>query len=199
MQPIRSITQLLVLPTLVMGICGCKEETGKDKQRSTADVLKLSPMTEGGIRALVFVRVDCPISNRYAPEIRRISERHSKNVSWWIVYPNPSLTESDIREHMQEYDYPGNHFHDKQQLLVEHAGATITPEVALYDEENNLVYCGRINDLYVDFGKSRPSPTKHDLNDAITALLAGQSVAPMRQKAVGCYIKDIVTSNAAND
>src|SRR5262245_36568843 len=40
------------------------------------------------IVAFIFVRTDCPISNSYAPEIKRLHERFaSRGVSFWVVYP----------------------------------------------------------------------------------------------------------------
>src|SRR6478672_8191808 len=37
-----------------------------------------------------FVSTDCPISNRYAPEIQRLAGEFSTNgVNSWLVYPDP--------------------------------------------------------------------------------------------------------------
>ena len=59
-------------------------------------------------RCFVFVRVDCPISNRYAPELRRIHESLADSVSWWLVYPNPHLDPEQMAQHVAEYELPGN-------------------------------------------------------------------------------------------
>jgi hypothetical protein len=40
---------------------------------------------------LVFVRTDCPISNRYAPELRRLQDRFApRGMAFWLVYPDPA-------------------------------------------------------------------------------------------------------------
>src|SRR3989442_1606376 len=39
--------------------------------------------------AFIFISVDCPISNRYAPEIRRLHAKFAgRGVKFWLVYPN---------------------------------------------------------------------------------------------------------------
>jgi hypothetical protein len=54
-----------------------------------------------------------------------------------------------------------------------------------------LVYSGRIDDRYVDFGKARQAASTHDLEAAIANTLAGKPVAQARTRAVGCYLTDL--------
>ena len=59
-----------------------------------------------GTNAIVFLftSTDCPLSNRYAPEVRRIADAFaSKGVVFRIVYPNPADDAKAIREHMTSY------------------------------------------------------------------------------------------------
>jgi len=152
---------------------------------------RLQAMPKGQVKVFLFVRVDCPISNRYAPEIRKLCERFSDGVAWRLVYPDPTLSAEDIQKHLADYEYPCEAIHDPEHRLVKLTGATITPEVAVYGPANNLVYCGRIDDRHVDFGRSRSAATQHDLELAIAAALTGKTMDPLRQKAVGCYIDDL--------
>ncbi|GIT77890.1 MAG: hypothetical protein Ct9H300mP32_2720 [Verrucomicrobiota bacterium] len=64
----------------------------------------------------------------------------------------------------------------------------VTPEAAVFDAKGRLIYRGRIDDLYADFGKKRARPTRHDLRDTLDALLAGKRLTKRTTKAVGCYI-----------
>src|SRR3954465_15921151 len=41
----------------------------------------------GKITVLIFVRTDCPISNRYAPTMKRLAAAHAEKVSFRIIYP----------------------------------------------------------------------------------------------------------------
>ena len=147
-----------------------------------------------GTRAIVFVftSTDCPISNRYAPEIRRLATRFAADgVIFRLIYSNPSDQPGAIREHLTAFAYGGvvQAFHDPEQTLARFAGATVTPETAVYTGRR-LVYRGRIDDRYVDLGHERPAATVHDLADALTAVMSGQPVPHPATQAVGCFIAD---------
>jgi hypothetical protein len=143
-------------------------------------------------RVLLFVRTDCPITNRYAPELARIAhEFEGRQVEFWLIYPDASETETGIEHHKAEYSLPGKALLDPGQRLAKRAGASVSPQAAVFDHAGRLVYSGRIDDRYVAFGKARPEPQTHDLEAAISATLAGKSVAEARTRAVGCYLADV--------
>ena len=141
--------------------------------------------------ALVFVSTECPISNKFAPELERLSKRFPTNdVSLVLVYPNASDTDEKIQQHRRDYRLTGQFMRDPKHILVKKGGATVTPEAAVFDEKRRLVYRGRINDQYLALGKGRPKPTQHNLDEAITALRAGKKPNPSRTEAVGCLIQN---------
>ncbi len=143
-------------------------------------------------RVLLFVRTDCPLTNRYAPELQRIaSEFTGQPVEFWLVYPDPAESPAGIENHIKEYKLPGTPLRDPRHQLVKRAQATVSPEAAVFDTAGALVYAGRIDDRFVDFGKARPAPRTHDLEAAVTAVLAGKAVSPARTRAIGCYLADV--------
>jgi hypothetical protein len=147
-----------------------------------------------GTKAIVFLftSTDCPISNRYAPEVRRIAETFaSKGVTFRLVYPNPAENAAAIREHMSAFAYGGATaaLRDPAHALVKFVGATVTPEAAVY-AGGRIVYRGRIDDRHVDLGVERPAATTRDLADALAAVVAGKAVAHPTTQAVGCFIAD---------
>jgi hypothetical protein len=155
-------------------------------------VAPLVPDTDQRATVVLFVRTDCPISNRYVPELQRIYEAYAqRGVAFWLVYPDPDAQDDAIRAHIEEYGYPMRALKDPDHRLVGHAGATITPEAALFDAGGDLVYLGRIDDRYVDFGKARPEPTRRDLALALDAVLEGRPVENDRTRAIGCFIGDL--------
>src|SRR5258707_7968670 len=136
-----------------------------------------APGAPAGVKAIVFIftSTDCPISNRYAPEVRRIAETFgSKGVVFRLIYPNPAEKAAAIREHMSAFAYAGATaaLRDPAHALVKFAGATVTPEAAVY-AGGRIVYRGRIDDRHVDLGVERPSATTRDLADALAAVVAG--------------------------
>ena len=141
---------------------------------------------------LIFVSVDCPVSNRYAPEIKRLHDEFTaRGFRFRLVYPNPLDDEAAIASHLREFGYPPIAERDRNHELVNAAGATITPEAAVFDARQRLVYLGRIDDRFVELGRERPAATQHDLRNALTAALAGKPVSPSRTPAVGCFIADM--------
>jgi len=145
----------------------------------------------GKIVVLVFVRRDCPVSGRYAPSIQQISKRYADNASFWLVYPDKSETPQAIRKSVADYGYHLPVLRDPEHALVKLSHVQITPEVAVFDRNRRLVYDGRIDDWYIDVSRARPSPTTHELEDAIRAAQSGESVARNEVRGVGCYISDL--------
>ncbi len=148
--------------------------------------------SSGKIRVLLFARSDCPITRRYAPELQRISREFQLDpVQFWLVFPDPSETPHDIRATVSEYAFPGTPILDPKHSLVRLAHANTAPEAAVFDKTGTLVYHGRIDDLYVDVGKSRPAAQIHDLENAIFAALAGRPIKQSVTNAVGCSLADV--------
>jgi Redoxin len=141
---------------------------------------------------LLFVRTDCPISNRYAPTIRSLhSTYQSRGVDFFLVYVDPKEISRTIEEHLARFEIPCRGVLDPLHELVKKTEVTVTPEAVVFDSLRNIVYRGRIDDLYVAFGQARPEPTTHELADALDAVLAGEPVAEPATTAIGCYIGDL--------
>ncbi len=140
----------------------------------------------------LFLRSDCPISNRYAPELGRLHDAFSPlGVRFWLVYVDPQEEAESIRRHAGEYRIPGEILRDSGHDLVRLTGVRVTPEAAVFDAAGRLVYRGRIDDRYTDFGKARAKPNRRDLKLALEAVLNGEQVAEPETQAVGCFIADL--------
>jgi hypothetical protein len=163
--------------------------TAEDLDGRSLDPLAAS---QGEVAVLVFVRRDCPISNRYAPTLHELHDQFApRGVSFYLVYPNPSTTADEIRKHLRDYEYMIPAVRDPRHTLVTLTGARVTPEAAVFNRKGELVYRGRIDDRYVDFGKARAQPTSHDLQAAVEATLAGAGIRRPVTEAVGCFISDL--------
>lgn len=142
---------------------------------------------------LLFVRMDCPISNRYAPEVRRLWEEYApEGVRFFEVYPNPLASPQAIRRQREAFDVPFPALRDPEHRWVEKTGATITPEAVVFDATGTQVYRGRIDDRWASFGRYRPEPTRRDLAQVLDDLTAGETVEPRTTEAIGCFIEDLV-------
>ncbi len=188
----RTLTVTISL-LLAMVVIGC----GEDAEQTSAVVdlagRVVDPLQSAApLVVLMFTRTDCPISNRYAPEIGRLTGKFAgRGVDFWLVYPDPDTTGPQIREHQRQYGLTCAALRDPGHELVDRAGATVTPEAVVYGPGRRLLYRGRIDDRYADLGQARVAATRHDLEDAIEAALAGEPIVASRTKAVGCFIVDL--------
>jgi len=142
-------------------------------------------------KAVVFLFLlrDCPVSNVYAPEITRIHGDYAKKgVALYLVHPARDTDAKAARAHAKEYKLSAPIVLDHDHKLTRLAKAEVTPEAAVFDGKGRLVYRGRIDNLYADFGKKRFKPTRRDLRDTLDALLAGKRLAKRTTEAIGCYI-----------
>jgi len=174
------------MAALLAAGCSIKPTAALDLAGRPVDPLQA---TNAKAIVLLFVSSSCPISNRYAPEFRRLHERFAaRGVKFWRVYAVAVEIATVIKEHQREFNLPGDALRDPQHALVNLAGARVTPEAALFLPGGARVYRGRIDDWYTDFGKSRPEPTRRDLQEALEAVLAGNSVSNATTTAIGCHI-----------
>jgi hypothetical protein len=138
---------------------------------------------------LIFVSDDCPISNRYIPEIMRLRDAYaSRGVRFWMVHADATETAAAIRKHDKEFDLTVPALRDPGHVLVKLAKADVTPTAAVFAPDGRLVYHGRIDDRVAEFGEERPYAARRDLAEALDAVLAGRAVAEPETKAVGCII-----------
>jgi hypothetical protein len=199
----------VVLMGVVLGITGCVSDApGAPDHQATAlthtqhptnsvldldgHAFELFNKQNPSIKVIVFTRTDCPISNRFAPEINRLyGAYHPRGVQFFLVYVDPQEQPDAIRTHLNDYGYPCPGLRDPKHTLVHRCSASITPEAVVFGLDGAITYQGRINDLYVALGQSRTKPTTHDLEDAIEATVLGKPVATPKTNAIGCLIVDL--------
>jgi hypothetical protein len=81
---------------------------------------------------------------------------------------------------------------DRAHRLVKATGVVeMTPEAVVIDRAGQVVYRGRVNNLFVTYGKRRAEATEHDLRNAMEAVASGKPVAQARTEALGCYIPSL--------
>jgi len=182
---------LVMLVVLPLGMLRAQRNASPkgvvDLNGQAVDPFHRSP---GKVVVLFFVRTDCPISNRFAPTIQEIGRKYRERAEFYLVYPVKSETAEQIRKHVKAYGYQLTVLRDPDYTLVKRAETRVTPEAAVFSIDGKLLYHGRINNWYAEFGKSRSAPTTQDLVDAVSAAMAGKPVAVASVPAVGCFLPD---------
>ncbi len=158
---------------------------------------QITRLSDSGTKAVVlfFLATDCPISNHYLPEIQRLAKEFSaRRVSVVIVYPNATESAEGIARHEKDYGIEGTTLVSPTASLMAQIHPTVTPEAAVLIPQSGgrgnlrVAYLGRIDDWYVGIGRQRPQATRHDLEQAVAHVLAGQPVPSPEGPAVGCGI-----------
>jgi hypothetical protein len=139
---------------------------------------------------LIFISNDCPIANRYAPEIIHFQQRYApRGFAFYLVHADPQEGPASIREHARDYKLTSLPIlRDPRHSLVRMARVEVTPSAAVFTGNRKLAYHGRIDNRFVDLGRERPEASQHDLANALDAILARREVPIAATKAVGCYI-----------
>ncbi|HSY30011.1 MAG TPA: redoxin domain-containing protein, partial [Burkholderiaceae bacterium] len=141
------------------------------KNMKSLAILLLSGLSvfAADVQVFLFARTDCPATNQYAPEFRRIVEEfQGKHVAFYLVYPDPNENNRAIENHMAQFGLPGTPLRDPDKELQKRTHATVTPEVAVFDAAGNLKY--------------------HGSTDALEGALTGHAV--VEKKATGCSLEN---------
>jgi hypothetical protein len=147
--------------------------------------------TQARTTVTFFIASDCPISNAYAPEISRICKAYAaKGIACTLAYEDAKISSDAVTKHMAEYRLLGmGSTWDATRTLADAARVTMTPTAVIADGRGRIRYQGRIDDLYINIGRTRQQVTSHDVTDALDAILAGKPVAHPQTESLGCYIE----------
>lgn len=144
---------------------------------------------------LFFAATDCPLCNRYIPEIRQLESKYAaQHVVFWFVYPNVGETTAGVRQHEADYGTELHVLLDPHHRLVDFTHAIITPEAAILIPQDSravpfrVVYDGRVDNRYIQIGEQRPRATQFDLERAIVDVLQHRPVQAPGGPPVGCGI-----------
>jgi len=98
-------------------------------------------------------------------------------------YPDDAPPRLLERWRAKNYGFP--YLVDESQDVARAFSAVCTPDIFVYGPDRKLVYRGRIDDSPRDASKV----TKHELRDAIDAVLAGTQPKAEQVPSMGCSIK----------
>jgi hypothetical protein len=135
-------------------------------------------------RAVVFVffSIQCPMARKYPSRIARLHETFEpQGVAFFVVNPMPHEPLSEVRQYVREVSWKMPVI--KGWELAQALGATVTPQAVVLDSNGVLRYRGRIDD-----NADEAQVTRHDLRDAIVAVLEGKPVPNPETPAQGCVI-----------
>jgi peroxiredoxin len=149
-----------------------------------------APLDAGGRKAvlLFFVSPFCSTTRPFMKEINAVASGYADRVAVALVHSDPEITVETAFQHAELEQVKARVLVDRQQLLARHLGAMTTPEAIVVSAGGEVLYKGRINDLYLGPTKRQRAATTRDLRDALDAILAGRPAATPQHPAQGCGI-----------
>ncbi len=144
---------------------------------------------------LFFVASDCPISNRYIPEIRGLEDKFAgRTLCSGLFYPNVGETSDGVHQHEAAYGPEKHILLDPDNRLVGLTHAKLTPESAILVPERPgltlfvTVYHGRIDNRYIQFGQARRRRHNTISNERSTMFFSTVLWSNRMDRRVGCGI-----------
>lgn len=151
----------------------------------------LSDIANARATVVIFSCNHCPYVKAYEDRIIAL-DREFKERGVHLVaisanedknYPEDSFDNMVTRAREKGFAFP--YLHDPTQATARAYGAERTPEVFLLDPERKLRYHGRIDDNW----EHPEQVERHELREAIEAVLKGETPGITETPPVGCTIK----------
>ena len=185
------IAGVLLFAVFFFGFAG-KNDIGTKVQNFTLEDCNgvkhsLSDYKDSKAIVLMFISVQCPVSNSYNGRMNELyKDYHENNVAFIAINSNKAETMEDIKRHAEEKGYKFTVLKDWKNVIANRLGATVTPEIYVLNPDFEILYHGRIdNSSRID------NVTSHDLRNALDEILAAKQVTVATTKAFGCTIKKI--------
>ncbi len=183
---IRACLPLLLISSVVAGSFAFSLKDANGTMHTAAELGREKATV------LIFVATECPNSNTYAPILARLYREHSaQGVVFFNVYSDPADTSAAVRKHDLDFKIPFASLLDPHQTLARETGARFTPEVVILGPAGQQLYRGRVDNRFIEPGKTRYQPTENDLEEALGAILQGKAAPHPVTRTIGCAIPGI--------
>jgi thiol-disulfide isomerase/thioredoxin len=140
---------------------------------------------------IIFTCNHCPYAKAIWPRVIKLSQMAIENgINTIAINPNinpnyPEDAPEVMKLRIKEWGIPFPYLIDETQKVARAFDAQCTPDIYLFNADQELVYHGRVDDNWQDESKV----TKQELKDAITNLVAGKPVDEKQIPSIGCSIK----------
>ena len=134
---------------------------------------------------VVWLSAQCPVVAGYKDRINEIAAAYqAKGISFIGINSNATEDLTWVKTNIAEFGYKFPVLIDKDNVLADKWGATVTPEVYFLDAKNTLLYHGAI-----DNDRSGKNVQEQFLKTAFESALSGKTIAKTKTAAFGCSIK----------
>lgn len=150
---------------------------------------KLSDHADKKALVIAYTNASCPLCKRYGPKLARMAKAWAKrDVVFLFVNPTPGEDRDVVRAARKAFGLPGTYVIDEGQRFSQALRARTTGEAFVLDPARTVIYRGAIDDQY-GVGYALEAPSRHYLESALEALLAGRVPEFQAMTAPGCTLE----------
>ena len=138
-----------------------------------------------------FLSPDCPLSQNYSVQIKQIAEILLPTENLLLIIPSEFYSKKEIEAFLMKYQMSQiNCLLDPEKKLINRFEVSVSPEVVLYDNQNNRkVFQGKIDNWIEELGVKRREASEHYLKSALLAHRERQDLEFQYIRPIGCYIE----------
>jgi peroxiredoxin len=160
-------------------------DAGPDYKAKGVDGKEYSLATskDAKVTVLCFTCNVCPVAVAYEDRFIDFAKKNKdKGVSFVAINVNSTEDLTAMKQRAEEKGFPYPYVYDESGNSARAYGARVTPHMFVLDTKGKVVYQGAFDD-------SQDKPTKHFVQDAVNAVLAGKAPEVAETKAFGCGIR----------
>ncbi len=151
----------------------------------------LRDFQENKALVILFICSHCPYVQAVEERILQLHRDYApKGVQFIALCSNDSTeyaedSPENLKKRWKEKKYGFPYLVDETQDVARAYGAVCTPDIYVFDQNRALAYHGRIDDNW----QSPSKVTRHELAEALDAILKGNKPSGKQQPSMGCSIK----------
>jgi len=143
-------------------------------------------------RVVYVMLMECKISQAMTPHLRDITEKYGPSGQFDFIayFPESFLADdADLQQWAVDYDLSMSCLVDSNDQITQALGASRAPQVIVTNQHTSeILYSGRINNLFAALGKRRPDVTDHTLEKVLQQIIDGETVSPKTTEVIGCAL-----------
>jgi len=146
--------------------------------------------TRDSVTVYYFMSEECKICQYYSLTQQELYDAYNDDYTSFVgLFPNGFSSPSSIEEYQKKYNIPFILKKEFFQTKTKKFGATITPEVVVYNEsKEEIIYKGRISNAYASLGKRRRVITQQELKTVLEDLKNNVTPTVQNTEPIGCFI-----------
>jgi hypothetical protein len=138
----------------------------------------------------IFLAPECPLSENYTLTINQLQAQFvDSGLQFYAVISGKLYDSVAIRDYAKRFPLTLPLLVDTGYYFSTQFKASTTPEVVLFNAQNEKVYQGAIDDWATELTQLKASATHYYLMDAMNAVLKNEKIKISKTNAVGCYIE----------